>query len=123
MIPVILRPCDWESSRFGKLQALPKDGKPVVDWKTEDHGFLNVVKGLRSVAKELRRKPVAVKTASAAAAPRRWRPLVATVAALIVALTSGAFWLVHRRHIEQAAQEAATHQLQIQQASRSRRTR
>ena len=29
VVPVILRPCDWQSSPFGKLQALPLDGKPV----------------------------------------------------------------------------------------------
>jgi hypothetical protein len=30
VIPVILRPCDWESAPFAKLQALPSDGKPVM---------------------------------------------------------------------------------------------
>jgi hypothetical protein len=28
VIPIILRPCDWEDAPFGKLQALPKDAKP-----------------------------------------------------------------------------------------------
>ena len=41
VVPVILKPCDWETSRFGRLQTLPKGGKPVVDWRTEDHGFLD----------------------------------------------------------------------------------
>jgi len=53
VVPVILRPCDWKTSPFGKFNALPKDGKPVVDWKTHDHGFLNVVEGLRGVVTEL----------------------------------------------------------------------
>lgn len=29
VIPVILHPCDWQGLPFGKLQALPKDGKAV----------------------------------------------------------------------------------------------
>jgi tetratricopeptide (TPR) repeat protein len=53
VVSVILRPCDWETSRFAKLQALPQGGKPVVDWKTLDHGFLDVVKGLRRSIVEL----------------------------------------------------------------------
>jgi tetratricopeptide (TPR) repeat protein len=46
VIPVILRPCSWQAAPFGKLQALPKDGKPVVDWPSLDHGFLEVVSGI-----------------------------------------------------------------------------
>jgi tetratricopeptide (TPR) repeat protein len=53
VVPVILRPCDWKHSPFGRFNALPKDGTPVVDWKTPDHGFLNVVEGLRRVVGEL----------------------------------------------------------------------
>src|SRR5215469_11139240 len=34
VVPVILRPCDWQSSPLNVLQVLPKDGKPVVDWET-----------------------------------------------------------------------------------------
>ena len=28
VIPVIIRPCDWESAPFGRLSASPKQGKP-----------------------------------------------------------------------------------------------
>lgn len=31
VIPVIVRPCDWHTTPLGALQALPKDGKPVVE--------------------------------------------------------------------------------------------
>ena len=35
VIPVILRPvAEWHSALFGKLQALPKDGRPVTKWET-----------------------------------------------------------------------------------------
>src|SRR5262249_24830754 len=29
VIPILLRPCDWQSTPFGKLQALPSNGKPL----------------------------------------------------------------------------------------------
>jgi tetratricopeptide (TPR) repeat protein len=53
VIPVILRPCDWKTTIFAKLQALPTDGKPVIDWKTRDNAFLNVVEGIRKALDEL----------------------------------------------------------------------
>jgi tetratricopeptide (TPR) repeat protein len=53
VIPVILRPCDWENSPFGELQALPKNAQPVIEWPTTDAAFTNVVKSIRSVVDEL----------------------------------------------------------------------
>ena len=47
VIPVILRPCDWHSAPFGKLAALPTDGKPITRWPDRDDAFLDVVKGIR----------------------------------------------------------------------------
>lgn len=53
VIPIILRPCDWSAAPFGKLQALPKDARPVTSWSNQDEAFLNVVKGIREAAEEL----------------------------------------------------------------------
>src|SRR4051812_25952109 len=39
VIPVILRPAYWHAAPFGKLQALPKDGKPVTTWRNRDGAF------------------------------------------------------------------------------------
>ena len=52
VIPVILRPCDWESS-FGYLQALPKNGKPVTKWLNRDAAFTDIAKGIRRVIEEM----------------------------------------------------------------------
>lgn len=53
VIPVILRSVDWEDTPLGELQALPKDGKPVMKWKPVDDGWQNVAEGIRKVVKEL----------------------------------------------------------------------
>jgi hypothetical protein len=53
LIPIILRPCDWLKTPFGKLQALPRDGKPVSDFPTQDHAFSEVARGIRRVVEEM----------------------------------------------------------------------
>jgi len=53
LIPVILRPADWTDGPFAKLQALPKNAKPITTWQNEDEAFLDVVKGIRRVAEAL----------------------------------------------------------------------
>jgi tetratricopeptide (TPR) repeat protein len=53
VIPVILRPCDWHTASFAKLQALPKDGKAVTRWTHRDEAWLNVVEGIRKALKEM----------------------------------------------------------------------
>jgi len=54
VIPVILRPVDdWQSAPFGKLQALPRDGKPVTTWGNRDEAFADVARGIREAAQSL----------------------------------------------------------------------
>ena len=49
VIPIILRPADWQETPLGRLQALPKNGKPITSWKNQDEAFLDVVKGIRKL--------------------------------------------------------------------------
>jgi TIR domain len=55
VIPIILRPCDWHSAPFGKLQALPTDGKPVTgrSWHDLDEAFYDVATGIQKAVREL----------------------------------------------------------------------
>ena len=54
VIPVILRYVDnWEKTQFGKLQALPKNGKPVRSWADRDEAFADVAQGIRKAVEEL----------------------------------------------------------------------
>lgn len=55
VIPVILRHCDWHSAPFGKLLALPKDGKPIVSWPDHDEAFADVARQIRSTVEALNR--------------------------------------------------------------------
>lgn len=54
VIPVIVRPVDWATAPFAKLEALPEKGKPVTRWPTRDEGFLSIALGIRRVVEEVR---------------------------------------------------------------------
>jgi hypothetical protein len=47
VLPVILKPADWKTSPFGKLTALPKDGKPIIEWQNPDAAWADVAEGMR----------------------------------------------------------------------------
>ncbi len=53
VVPIILRPVDWTDAPFGKLQALPRDGKAVTTWANHDEAFLDVVRGIRLIIADL----------------------------------------------------------------------
>ena len=57
VIPVLLKPADWESSPLGRLQALPEGGKAVTKWTNRDEAFVSIAKGIREVAKRLAERP------------------------------------------------------------------
>jgi TIR domain-containing protein len=57
VIPVILRPVDWHSAPFGRVQALPKDGRAVTSWSNTDEAFRDIARGIRVVAEEMARNP------------------------------------------------------------------
>lgn len=54
VIPIILRPCDWQSAPFGGLKALPADGKPVSKHQSLDDAFVEVARAIRRMAEQLR---------------------------------------------------------------------
>ncbi|HKV08552.1 MAG TPA: TIR domain-containing protein [Thermoanaerobaculia bacterium] len=53
VIPIILRPVDWEGAPFRKLQMLPKDARPVTKWEDRDEALLNIAQGIRGAVLEL----------------------------------------------------------------------
>jgi hypothetical protein len=56
VIPIIMKPCDWQGTDFSKLQVLPKDAKPVTAWDNQDEALLDVVKGIRHAVETLAKK-------------------------------------------------------------------
>lgn len=53
VIPIILRNCLWQQMPFGKLQALPSDGKAVVTWGSQDEALTDVAKEILKAAEQI----------------------------------------------------------------------
>ena len=53
VIPIILHPCDWQSLPFGKLLALPQDGKPISKFPNQHDAFLDITNSIRLVIEDL----------------------------------------------------------------------
>lgn len=66
VIPVILRVCDWHSTPFGKLQAVPRDGKAIKQWPDIDEAMLQVAKAVRQAAERWQAPRDTAPTGSAA---------------------------------------------------------
>ncbi len=50
VIPIILEYCEWDKALFGKLLAIPKDGKPVSSYPNYNEAFFEITKEIRKVA-------------------------------------------------------------------------
>jgi len=70
-VPLIVRAVDWQSAPFGRIQGLPKDGKPVTSWPNLDEAWLDVAKGLRRLI-EARRKRMAAQGENQTQDPDRY---------------------------------------------------
>lgn len=53
VIPIILRAVALKGTPFSKLQALPKDAKPIATWQDRDSAFVDVTDGLRNAIQDL----------------------------------------------------------------------
>jgi hypothetical protein len=47
VVPIILEPCDWQSSPLKHQKAVPKNGQPISLWPNENSAYLDVAKELR----------------------------------------------------------------------------
>ncbi len=54
VVPLILRPCDWEETPLGNIQALPKNGKPIVAWEIQDDGWNDAVSSIKQMVGKAR---------------------------------------------------------------------
>lgn len=52
VVPVLLKPCLWEESRFSELQIIPRDGKAVTSWPSADEAFTQVATEIRKLVSE-----------------------------------------------------------------------
>src|SRR6266702_5207375 len=53
VIPIIIRPVDWEETPFSKLQMLPTNILPVTIWQNRDEAYRDIAKGIRKAVQDL----------------------------------------------------------------------
>jgi tetratricopeptide (TPR) repeat protein len=70
VIPILLRPVDWEGAPFSHLNVLPSNGKPVTSWPDRDEAFLDITKGIKKALQELSGVSVNVATADIPRPPK-----------------------------------------------------
>lgn len=52
VIPVLLRPVLFTDAPFAKLQPLPTNGKPIVNWRNRDSAFVDIALGIERVVQK-----------------------------------------------------------------------
>mgnify|MGYP001204867957 CR=1 FL=1 len=80
VVPLIIRPCAWRATPLAKLQALPKDAKPVTSWKDRDDAWNDAVEALLVLIEEremnvFREKEAAAQRLRDAAAASHQKPI------------------------------------------------
>ncbi|MES2706583.1 MAG: COR domain-containing protein [Verrucomicrobiota bacterium] len=55
VVPVILERCHWELTDLKHLQAVPKDAKPLREWKPRNAGWFNVMEQLKTRIESMRK--------------------------------------------------------------------
>jgi hypothetical protein len=56
VVPVILRRCEWSALPYAKLQALPRNAKPVTEYANRDEAFTEVAIGVERLVDSIRSK-------------------------------------------------------------------
>ena len=53
VVPIILRKCDWGKLPYAKLQALPRNARPVLDYPNRDDAFTEIAEGIAKLVDSL----------------------------------------------------------------------
>ena len=53
VIPVIIHPCDWQNSPFGKLRATPPDGQAISKFPNHHDAYLAIVTDIRQALEKV----------------------------------------------------------------------
>jgi len=56
VVPVILRKCEWSNLPYTKLQALPRNAKPVTEYANRDEAFTEIAVGVEKLVDHIRAK-------------------------------------------------------------------
>ena len=72
VLPILLRPCLWEDSRFSQLQFVPRDGKAVTQYGSLDAALQEVAAEIRTLVLSPPPEQAPPGTGAAGSQPRRF---------------------------------------------------
>ncbi len=55
VLPILLRPTDYDGAPFEELEMLPTKAKAISTWANRDEAFLDVVKGIKKAIQDLQK--------------------------------------------------------------------
>jgi hypothetical protein len=55
-VPIILRKCEWSNLPYAKLQALPRNAKPITEYANRDEAFTEIAVGVEKLVDYIRAK-------------------------------------------------------------------
>jgi hypothetical protein len=53
VIPILMRPVDWEATSISKLRILPSNGRAVTEWSNRDAAFLDIAREVRAAVENM----------------------------------------------------------------------
>src|SRR5260370_9816278 len=65
VIPIILRPVDWEGAPFAYLQCFPRDARPIAEWDNLCAAFRDITRGIRAAIEQFPSPPTVPQPVSA----------------------------------------------------------
>jgi hypothetical protein len=68
VVPILLKPCLWEASRFSELQIIPRDARAITSWPSPDEAFKEVASEIRKIVSDSVPSP-STRTVTAAGPP------------------------------------------------------
>lgn len=54
LVPLLIRPADYKRTPFSHLQCLPRDGRPITEWRNRDRAWVTVIDGIRQIIETFR---------------------------------------------------------------------
>jgi len=58
IVPVLVKPCLWDQSRFSELQIIPRDAKPITSAASADDAFFMVAEEIKNMVNAMIAEPV-----------------------------------------------------------------
>ena len=52
VIPIIVRACVWKDAPFARMQALPRNARPIASWPDRDEAWTDVATGIRKTVEK-----------------------------------------------------------------------